>query len=100
MYGTVARIRARAGTEQQLREFQDRWWRERAPAITGARQTIIYRTDKDPNEYVLIVVFSDRKAYEANARDSEQDRWYRDLLTLLEGESEWTDGEIVSYFQA
>lgn len=44
----------------------------------------------------MTVVFASKALYEANAADPEQDRWYRQLTTLLEGEPRWIDGDVLA----
>ncbi len=91
MYGTIARMRVRPGTEGKLLELT-RGWEGKIP---GAVMTYIYRMDANPNEYYLAVVFDNKQAYVANADSPEQDARYREMLQYVEGEPEWHDGEIV-----
>jgi quinol monooxygenase YgiN len=93
MYGTIAHCRVKPGMEQQLAE-QMRMFE--AAKVPGAIATYIYRMDADPNDCYLAVVFASKEAYWANAQSPEQDARYRQLLSLLESEPEWHDGEIVS----
>ena len=92
MYGTVARFRLIPGKETDLadvlREFEQ-------AQVPGAVSEYVYRSDDDPNEYYLAVVFTDKERYMANADSSEQDARYRRLRALLETDPEWHDGEIV-----
>lgn len=93
MYGTIARLRVKPGVEaelaQQLRDFN-------AQRVPGFVRTEIYRMDADPAEHYMAVVFDSKEAYWANARSPEQDARFRQMLTLLEGEPEWHDGEIIA----
>lgn len=93
MYGTVARVRVKAGGEggllQQLREFE-------SLNVPGFVNTYIYRTDADPNEYYMVVFFESKDAYWANARSPEQDARYQQMAAHFEGAPEWHDGEIVA----
>jgi len=91
MYGTIARMRAKPGSESQLAE-QMRVYEE--AHVAGAVGSYIYRMDSDPSEYWLAVIFSSKEAYVANANSPEQDTRYRQLLALLDGPPEWHDGEI------
>jgi len=93
MYGTIARCRIKPGMEQQLAE-QMRMFE--AAKVPGAIATYVYRMDADPNDYYLAVVFASKEAYVTNAQSPEQDARYHHLLSLLEREPEWHDGEIVS----
>jgi quinol monooxygenase YgiN len=92
MYGTIARMKAKAGSEAQLAE-QVRAFEE--AHIAGAVGSYVYRMDNDPAEYYLVVIFSSKETYVANANSPEQDARYRQLLAFLEGPPEWHDGEIV-----
>jgi hypothetical protein len=51
--------------------------------------------DIDANEYYVAVIFASKEAYRANAESSEQDARYRQLLSLLEREPTWHDGEVI-----
>lgn len=92
MYGTVARMKAKAGAEAQLAE-QMRIFEQ--AHVDGAVGSYVYRMDSDPTEYYLAVIFTSKEAYVANANAPEQDARYRQLLQFLDGPPEWHDGEIV-----
>ena len=92
MYGTVARFHLKPGTEERLRQQL----RESEVAdVPGEIGEYVYRTDENPNEYYLAVVFTDKEAYMANAESPEQDVRYRRLAKLFTDKPEWHDGEIV-----
>jgi len=95
VYGTVARMRAKPGQEAKLNELSDRWWRERGQRIKGAMSSTMFRTDKDPSEFILVAVFDNKENYEANANDPQQDAWYKEFAACLEGDPMWMDGEVV-----
>jgi quinol monooxygenase YgiN len=97
MYGTIARMQLKPGMEARMLEFS-RQAEERK--IPGAVATYVYRLDQEPNTYMLAVVFKDRASYVANAGSPEQDRDYRKMLEMLDGEPEWHDGEIIDHWQA
>lgn len=92
MYGTVARVRVKDGMqaafEQNLKDFENR----QAPGFVRA---LLYRTDADPNEFIMAVAFTDKAAYVANAESPEQAADYEGMRALLESDPEWNDGEIV-----
>ena len=91
MYGTVARMRARPGTEDELRRVMDLEARD----VPGFRASYVYRLDEDPQSYMLAVLFDDRETYHRNADDPAQDQEYRQLRALLADDPEWHDGEVV-----
>jgi heme-degrading monooxygenase HmoA len=96
MYGTIARLKVKPGKEAELRARQDKFNDLKIP---GAIETHVYRMDADPNELYLVVVFDSKESYLANAQSPGQHERYLDLLTLLDGEPEWHDGEIISSYR-
>lgn len=95
MYGTVARMRVKAGQEKALTAMMDVWNKERRPKVKGAKGTYVYQLDKNPREFIMAVVFEDKKSYVDNAHSPDQDKWYQGYRKLLETDPEWNDGEIV-----
>jgi heme-degrading monooxygenase HmoA len=91
VYGTIARMQIRPGA-QGVDEVLKRQMEHEIP---GRVATYVYRSDADPNEFYLSVVFESREAYTANARSAEQDARYRELRGILAAEPEWHDGEVV-----
>jgi len=91
MYGTVARMRAKPGMENKLLQLS----REFEGKIPGIVRSYVYRTDADPEEFFLAVLFESREAYLANAQNPEQDARYQQLRALLATDPEWHDGEVV-----
>lgn len=96
MYGTVARMRALPGHEQQLVTMQKDWDEKRRPKVDGAIASYVFKSDADPDEYTLVAVFRDRAAYQSNASDPEQDAWFRQMRSHLAADPEWRDGEIIA----
>lgn len=94
MYGTVARIRLMRGKEAELSGLLREYDQSKVP---GAVSEYLYRTDDDPNEYYLVVVFAGKEQYMANADSPDQDARYQKLRALLETDPEWHDGEIVHF---
>ena len=99
IYGTIGRLRIKAGMEGQFRQLIE----GQAPAfeagqVPGFVVSYAYRMDADPNDYYVVAVFESREAYWASAQSPEQDARYRQWLPLLAGEPEWHDGEIVGSY--
>lgn len=99
MYGTVFHFRPLPGQEQAMLAVMKRWAEDRRPKVSGFVASYLYRSDSQPGEYVSVVVFEDRAAYERNANDAEQDQWYRQFRQLLEDDPAWNDGEVVLALQ-
>jgi len=99
MYGTIAHLRIKPGMEGQFRQLlQEQAYAFESGQVAGFVTSYAYRMDSDQNEYYVAAVFESREAYWANAQNPEQDARYRQWLPLLEGESEWHDGEIISVY--
>ncbi len=100
MYGTVARFRVKPGADEHLKQIIEEQTRTlEAEQVPGFIATYGYRMDAEPNEYYIVVMFSSKETYWANAQSPAQDDRYRQLLPLLESEPEWHDGEVVHVFQ-
>jgi quinol monooxygenase YgiN len=97
MYGTIARLRAKPGAHEQL---MDLGTQDPVRRVPGFVTQYVYRSDTDPTEYWLAVVFESKEAYLANAASPAQDTSYQRLRELLTDDPEWHDGEIISAFVA
>jgi heme-degrading monooxygenase HmoA len=92
MYGTVARMRTRPGSEEQLTSLAAEYDTLDVPGFVA---TYLYRLDDNENEYYMAVLFEDRESYRRNAEDPAQDERYRRMRELLEADPKWHDGEVV-----
>ena len=95
MYGTVGRIRIKAGSEKTVIDEMKAWERERKPKVDGAVGALLYKSDDDPQNLTIAIVFRDQKTYMANADDPEQDKWFQRIAKHFDGEPSWFDGEII-----
>ena len=92
MYGTIARMRLRPGAEPLLRAWMDSF--TDPVRDHGWLSTTIFRSDGDPLEWWLVVVFASKEAYRANAESPNQDARYHRLRSCLEADPEWHDSEV------
>ena len=99
MYGTIFRMRPKAGRERDVVALMEEWSQTRGPEVQGARAAYLLRPEGRPGELIGVAVFEDRESYRANAADPEQDTWYRRLRELLEADPAWEDGEYVAATQ-
>ncbi len=93
MYGTVARLQAKPGSQAEIVARIEEAHTRKIPGLVA---DYIYRLNASPDEYYLVAVFTDKTAYVANANSPEQDAEYQRLRALLVADPEWHDGEIVS----
>lgn len=96
MYGTVARLKVKPGSDKALIALMEEWRNVRKSKVKGAVASYTYRLDKDPGTLVMAVVFKDKKSYTDNAKDPDQDKWYRKMRALLQADPVWDDGEIIA----
>ena len=94
-YGTVFRVRLRDGIgEDALREHLERWQRELGPRFPSSVRDLLLKADGAEREYVVLHLFASREAYGAMEGDAAQDRWYQELLALLDAPPQFTDLEL------
>ena len=93
MYGTVARLRAKPGSQAEIAAYTEE---EHSVKIAGLLADYLYQLDGAPDEYYLAVVFDSKASYVANANSPEQDVRYRRLRALLVADPEWHDGEVTA----
>jgi quinol monooxygenase YgiN len=92
MYGTLARMRIRPGSESAIQELEREWFRTRGRSVKGVGPSYILAPDGDAGSRWLVAIFDDEAAYKANADDPEQDAWYRQMRQHLLEDPEWIDG--------
>jgi len=98
VYGTIATLRCKPGGEEWVRAWMD--VQTRRESMAGWVSTTIYKSDADPLQLWIAVVFESREAYHANAATPTQDHLYHQMLSGLEEPPVWHDGEIVSHMTA
>jgi hypothetical protein len=95
VYGTMFRVRLRAeASEEALRGHLERWQRELGPRFPGSKHDLLLKVDGAEREYVVLHLFASWEAYGAMAGDAAQDRWYQELLALIDGSPQFTDLEL------
>ena len=93
MYGTVARLHVKSGSDTKLNELTRNFSSFHVPGFVAS---YLYQTNAGSNEYYLAVVFDSKASYTANAESSEQNTRYLEMRELLASDPEWHDGEITS----
>jgi quinol monooxygenase YgiN len=92
MYGTVAKMKVKAGKMEELMKTMS------GPGdrqVKGHVGEIVYQMDESPNEIMLVVLFEDKASYRANADDPEMHKEYEGYRALLEADPVWHDGQII-----
>jgi quinol monooxygenase YgiN len=92
MYGTVARLRLKAGAAEKMAALSKEYDQVTVPGVVA---TYVYQADSDPQEMYLVAVFESKDAYLANANSPDQHARYLKMRELLESDPEWHDGTVV-----
>lgn len=97
MFGTVARIRIKAGKQDELKNI--------AAEITDADPpgfvtNYVLRSKDDPQEIWLVAIFDSEKSYYDNAESPETNAQYEKWMELTEGQPEWHDVHVESVNEA
>ena len=93
MYGSVFKMKAKAGAKGDLISLMDDEMRTRV--LKGVRAS--YLLDGGGDEVWGVAVFDDEKTYRENAASPEQDAAYRRMRALLQADPEWHDGAISAW---
>ena len=64
MFGTIFRMRPRAGQEQALTQMLERWQRERRPQVQGFVASYLLTSRTHPGEVVGVAVFDSERSEE------------------------------------
>ncbi len=97
MYGSMFRMKVKAGQEDKVIELFNTWDETRRPTVEGAVDGLLLRPDKESDVLVAVAIFSDKDSYRANADDPAQHEWYLRLRAFLDTDPEWEDGETVRF---
>jgi quinol monooxygenase YgiN len=92
MYGTVAKLHIKPGSEAELMKVGEEIERRDVP---GFINTYIYRLDNEPDTLMMAVIFQDKKTYFANANSPQQNEQFQKMMQYMTAEPEWHDGEII-----
>jgi hypothetical protein len=95
VYGTVAFLQFKPGFDRRIHDVLSDLQADNIPGVVFEH---VYQTDAAARAYVMVVGFTSREAYRANAASPEQHARYLAFRELLAADPEWHDGEIVYSF--
>lgn len=89
MWGTIARMQIRPEVpEAYLRAQIDAFSTER---VEGLVSSTFYRSDADPHELWIVVMFESKELYQRNSERPATHQAYLTLRSCLEEDVEWHD---------
>ena len=89
MYGSVFKMRPKAGKAAELRQVM-----MSNPRRPDGMITAYLLSEDSAGNLWGFAVFQDEKSYRANAADPSQGEQYEKYRALLDADPEWHDGEI------
>jgi heme-degrading monooxygenase HmoA len=92
MYGTVAKMRLTPGAEPLFMAMFEAF---QAEPHEGWISSMLFRTDADPLQLYLVVLFESKESYHLNAERPNQHAQYVRMRAALEADPEWNDGEVI-----
>ncbi len=94
MFVSVYSYRARPGEEDAVVALYEDWQRTRRDRAVGFVDGQLLRTADDPRAFIAVARFESEAAARASARDSDQDAWFRRLVSLCESKPVFTDCQV------
>jgi hypothetical protein len=95
MFGTIYRMHPKPDQEGRIADHFRRWERERRPLVDGMVSGYLFRPKASAPDLIGVAVFDSEANFRKNADDPAQDHWYRSLREMLDGDPEWTDGDVL-----
>ena len=91
-YGTLFRLQLRPDIgAEALQAHLERWQRELGPRFPGSVLDLLMKVEGSNDEFLVLHLFRSRQDYDAMAGDTDQDRWYHDLVAMLTAPPTFTD---------
>ena len=90
MYGTIFNLNVKDGHEQDLLEAVG------GEAPKGMLAWFLMRPDDRDADLVGVAVFESKESYISNANSSDQHIAFTKMMSHLNSEPTWTDGEYIS----
>ena len=92
MYGTVAKMRVKAGAEADFLRITEV---VEGVTVPGIIAVYVYQMDVDSRDHYMVVMFDSKESYDDNAKSPDQHERFLQLMTVLESEPEWHDGTVI-----
>jgi heme-degrading monooxygenase HmoA len=93
MYGTVARMTLKPGSEEKMMKAME----GSDAGRIGHIATYVFKSDADPNVHFVTTIFESKSAYKKFADSPEQDKRFHQLRELLAADPDWHDGEVIHH---
>jgi len=98
MFIQVVRCQVKTGAWPQVEAWLRRWQAEEAPGSVGYKGEYLLREQDDPNGCLFIALFENAEAAQRASASPATTAYYRELLTLLEGEPTFINTDVVHHY--
>ena len=95
MFVQVIRYTVKSDAWEKLEALGRRWDQEQAPKAPGFKGNYLLREVGSPNRCINVVLFENRQLAQQNSERPETNQYHQEILTLIEGEPEFIDTEVV-----
>jgi quinol monooxygenase YgiN len=92
LYGTVAKMKMKAGTDEKVKQLM-----EESRGREGHVATYVFKSDADPNIHFVSTIYESKSAYKKFADSPEQDKRFHQMRELMDADPEWHDGEVIHH---
>ena len=86
MFGTIGHARVKPGHDGDIMSLLEGWKKDIRPKIPGHVVQLTGHSASDPNDIVFVALMQDEQTYRALAALTEQDVFYRAMLTHIDGD--------------
>ena len=92
MFGTIGHARMKsAAAAKEMTALTDEWKRTIRPQIPGPVLELMGTVSGHPDQVVFVALVQDEQTYRALANNPDQDKWYRRMVELMDGDVTWED---------
>jgi heme-degrading monooxygenase HmoA len=94
----IVRCRVKPDAWPHIEAWLRRWEAEEAAGSVGYKGEYLLRERDDPQGCVFIALFESAEAAQAASNSPGTNAYYRDLLTLIEGEPTFVNTDVVYHY--
>jgi heme-degrading monooxygenase HmoA len=95
MFVQLIRCKLRLGGWEKVEELMRRWQTEQASKAPGFKGEYVLREKSSSNACTMVVLFENEQLARQNSDRPETNQFYQEMLTVVDGQPEFIDTEVV-----
>jgi hypothetical protein len=95
MFVQLIRCKLRPGGWEKVQELMHRWQAEQASKAPGFKGEYVLREKSSPSACTMVVLFESEQLARQNSERPETNQFYQEMLTVMDGQPEFIDTEVV-----